>query len=144
MMPDKVGSEDRSLVEGRGLSRPDVLAAVAARDLAALGTALAEGGDPNQRGAGAEPALSHAAWFGEPAMVAALLQAGAEVDATSEVGNTALMHAAARGYLEVVRLLLAGGADPGHRNKWNLSAVDWAQWPESHAEIEAELAARSG
>ncbi len=121
------------------MSQSDVLAAIAARDLEALGAALAGGGDPNQRGAGAEPALSHAAWNGEPAMVTALLQAGAEVDAASDGGNTALMHAAARGQLEVVRLLLAGGAEPSHRNKWDLAAGDWAQWPENAAEIEAEL-----
>ncbi len=126
-------------MEGRNSSRPDVLAAIAARDLEALGAALAGGGDPNQRGAGGEPALSHAAWNGEPAMVTALLQAGATVGAASDGGNTALMHAAARGYLEVVRLLLAGGAEPSHRNKWKLSAGDWAQWPENAAEIEAEL-----
>ncbi len=126
-------------MEGRNSSRSDVLAAIAARDLEALGAALAGGGDPNQRGAGAEPALSHAAWNGEPAMVTALLQAGAEVDAASDGGNTALMHAAARGQLEVVRLLLAGGAEPSHRNKWDLAAGDWAQWPENAAEIEAEL-----
>ncbi len=121
------------------MSDSDVLAAIAARDPDALGAALAAGGDPNQRGAGAEPALSHATWIGEPAMVTALLQAGAAVDATSDGGNTALMHAAARGQLEVVRLLLAGGAEPSHRNKWKLSAGDWAQWPENAVEIEAEL-----
>lgn len=119
--------------------RPDILAAIVAHDLEALHATLAGGGDPNQRGPGAEPALSHAAWIAEPAMVTALLRAGAEVDAESDSGNTALMHAAARGHLEVVGLLLAGGADPAHRNKWGLSAGDWAQWPENGDAIAAAL-----
>ena len=126
------------------MTEPEVLAAVASGEREALDAALAAGGDPNQRGTGGEPVLSHAAWRGDAAMAAALIDAGAAVDGTSDCGNAALMHAAACGHLEVLRLLLDRGADPAHRNKWELTAEDWAQWPDNAAEILAELEARSG
>jgi ankyrin repeat protein len=126
------------------LSRPDVLAAIAARDRGALRDALANGGDPEQRGPGGEPVLSQAARTGDADLVAALLDAGAAVEAASACGNTALMEAAARGHLDVVKLLLARGARPTRRNKWGLGADDWAKWPENSAEIQAELGARGG
>ncbi len=49
------------------------------------------------------------------------------------------MAAAARGRLEVVERLLEAGADPGHKNKWGLGAEDWAQWPDTTAEVCAVL-----
>jgi ankyrin repeat protein len=121
------------------VSRPDVLHAIAARDGAALREVLAAGGDPNQRGAGGEPALSHAVWSGDSDLVAALLDAGAAADGASDCGNTALMHAVARGYLDIAKLLQSRGASLSRRNKWGLGAEDWAQWPVNGADITAEL-----
>ena len=48
--------------------------------------------------------------FGESAEVVALLEGGAEVNATGEHGCTALHEAAAQGHLAVVKILLAAGA----------------------------------
>jgi ankyrin repeat protein len=70
-----------------------------------------------------------------------LLDPGAAVDGSGQVGNTALMEAAARGHLEIVQALLQAGADPAHRNKWGLAAADWARWPANTAEIRSLLQA---
>ena len=42
-------------------------------------------------------------------------------------GNTPLKFAAALGQLEVIEALLAAGARPDVRNRWNLGAKDWAK-----------------
>lgn len=55
-----------------------------------------------------------------------LLEAGADVDMTNNHGETALMHAAASGYLEVVQQLLAGGADVSRRDSLGRTALHWA------------------
>jgi hypothetical protein len=52
-----------------------------------------------------------AAGEGDASRVASLLDAGADVNAALESGETALIRAASQGRLEVVRLLLAAGAD---------------------------------
>lgn len=85
-----------------------------------VGAALADGADPNaadldpQRGR--IPALVLAAETGRVEPVAALLAAGAEVDAAIEnhrppSGRTALMAAAAGGHIDVLNTLLKAGAD---------------------------------
>ena len=53
----------------------------------------------------------------------ALLDAGADIDARDEHGQTALMHAARDGHASIVRLLVARGADLNHTAKYNLSAL---------------------
>jgi serine/threonine-protein phosphatase 6 regulatory ankyrin repeat subunit B len=53
---------------------------------------------------------------GKAEQVAKLLAAGAEPDATSSRGLTALMVAAARGHLTVVEVLAAHGADVNQRS----------------------------
>ena len=64
-------------------------------------------------------ALYLAAQGGFEAVAAALLDAGADVDAALEkIGLTPLFIASAQGYLPVVRLLLGRGAAVGSRN-WN-------------------------
>ena len=50
---------------------------------------------------------------GRRACVEALLQAGCDVDAVNNSGNTALMYACATGKIECVEALLAGGAQVG-------------------------------
>src|SRR5262245_10374188 len=52
-----------------------------------------------------------------------LLDAGADVDARDEHGQTALMNASRDGHTEVVRLLIERGADLDHTAKYNLSAL---------------------
>ena len=72
--------------------------------------------EPSMHGA---TALYLAAQGGFEAVAAALLDAGADVDAALEkIGLTPLFIASAQGYLPVVRLLLGRGAAVGSRN-WN-------------------------
>jgi ankyrin repeat protein len=62
-----------------------------------------------------------------------LLDAGADIDSATNAGNTALHSAAARGYPNVVRLLVSRGADP---HRWNVNG----HTPEDLAVRLAELA----
>ncbi|MFF8615362.1 ankyrin repeat domain-containing protein [Streptomyces sp. NPDC015350] len=59
--------------------------------------------------------LTRAAENGDAAAVARLLDAGAEADAPNSVRRTALDLAVNAGHVDVVRLLLAAGADPCRR-----------------------------
>eukprot|EP01045_Picozoa_sp_COSAG04_P032143 COSAG04_NODE_6202_length_1385_cov_2.419907_3_plen_85_part_00 len=52
-----------------------------------------------------------ASQYEHSAIVAALLQGGAAVNAANNVGTTALMYAAFHGHPECARLLLEAGAD---------------------------------
>lgn len=52
-------------------------------------------------------------WFSQACEV--LLDAGADLEAKSSSGATALMFASAAGYTDVVKLLLARGADANAR-----------------------------
>jgi len=55
-----------------------------------------------------------------------LLDAGANMNAGTPYGDTALMAAALKGRLAVVELLLRHGADAMRRNQAGAPAVDWA------------------
>ena len=89
-----------------------------------------------------------AAGHAHPAVVVVLLEAGADVHATNREGETAIhlatgprlyehkyqkgkglsavfIHPEAE-ILETVRLLIAAGADPSAKNKFGISALDWA------------------
>src|SRR5205823_13391468 len=73
---------------------------------------LAAGADPNlHEHRGGMTALMFAARQRQTAMVQALIEHGAEVNARSKGGLTVLMHATSGGSPEVVKLLLAHGAD---------------------------------
>ena len=52
-----------------------------------------------------------------PAEIAALLKAGADINAEDSSGWTALMYAAQAGKLESLKFLLTAGAKAGHRSK---------------------------
>ncbi len=79
------------------------------RDFA--GTLLEKGADPNVMVAG-RLLLSGVAFRGKTAMMQILLENGAQVDAASSNGETALFSAAKGRSAEGVRLLLARGANP--------------------------------
>jgi hypothetical protein len=55
-----------------------------------------------------------------------LIDNGADPDLCDECGNTALMRAAKRGHPEVVRVLLAAGAQPRTKNVYGNTARDFA------------------
>jgi uncharacterized protein len=83
-------------------------------------------------GAGAEvnfygwSPLAYAAWNGHAEIAGYLIKHGAEVDAKTENGSTALFFAARFGHADVVKLLLANKADPTIANDAGDTAVDWA------------------
>lgn len=72
------------------------------------------------------PPLIYAAFNGHTAVAEYLLTKGAEVNATTENGSTALLFAARFGHIEVVELLLRHKADPNVVNERGASAIDWA------------------
>ena len=69
--------------------------------------------------------LHYAASGGHNHIVSKLLAAGANIDALSPNGTTALMLAARRGSLTPYQTLLKAGADPRPINQANLSAADY-------------------
>ena len=72
--------------------------------------------------------LHAAAEHGLKDVLLALIKAGAEVDAKTETGDTALIKAAGKGdmRLEIVRILLVAGADPLATDARNNTALDVA------------------
>jgi ankyrin repeat protein len=76
---------------------------------------ISRGADPNARGAKDDcTALAIAAALGKPLALrfcAALLDAGADVNAPDTFGRTPLMYAALNGNLDIVTLLIDNGAD---------------------------------
>ena len=72
------------------------------------------------------PPLIYAAFNGHAAVVDYLLKKGAEINATTANGSTALLFAARFGHLEVVELLLQNNADPNIANERGATAIDWA------------------
>jgi len=72
-------------------------------------------------------ALHYAASGPSPDLVSWLVGKGAEIDALSPNGTTALMMAAGYGPLSSVERLLKAGADPTRRNQQGLSAADFAR-----------------
>ena len=72
------------------------------------------------------PPLIYAAFNGHTAVAEYLLGKGAEVNAKTENGSTALLFAARFGHIEVVELLLQNKADPNIANERGATAIDWA------------------
>ncbi len=83
-------------------------------------------------------ALHYAASGPSPDLVSWLLAKGAEIDAPSPNGTTALMMAAGYGPLTSVERLLKAGADPTRRNQQGLSAADFARRA-GHAKLAQQL-----
>ena len=71
--------------------------------------------------------LHYAATGPEPKLVALLIDRGADLNAGSPNGTTALMMAAQYGSEDSVKLLLSRGADPKRRSQLDLNAVDFAR-----------------
>lgn len=94
----------------------ELFAAIRRGDSAAVKLLLSEGADPNELGLDAKRPLAVAAASNFPEIAAALIAAGARVDATDLLGATALHDMVARGNVAMVELLLAHGADVGKRD----------------------------
>jgi ankyrin repeat protein len=71
--------------------------------------------------------LHYAASGPEPGVVGFLLDAGADVDAVSPDGSTALMLAARYGDERIIDMLLQRGADPQLKNPHGAVAADYAR-----------------
>ena len=74
---------------------------------------------------------------GDVPALEALLDAGADLNARDEQGQTALMNASRDGHTAMVRLLVARGADLNHTAKFNLSALMLAVINGRHAIVGA-------
>jgi ankyrin repeat protein len=90
-------------------------------------------------------ALHLAAHYERPEVVAALIAAGADVDATADndIGNTPLMAAVAGNSVAALERLLAAGADVERQDKSGLTALALAQG-EGRREVAAVLMKRAG
>ncbi len=75
------------------------------------------------------PLLAHAIYGGEKAdeVFEFILSSGADLDQTSNGGATALMAAASTGRLEIVKRLVESNASVDHKDKKDLTAVDYAK-----------------
>lgn len=104
---------------------------------------LQAGGDPNSHDEAGRSLLSLVVtgWFRPAtsrAMVKALIEAGADVDAPDRLGKTPLMESI-HGEPELVRLLLQAGADPNREGPDGFSALELARY--YHSDDIAELMA---
>ena len=73
-------------------------------------------------------ALHFASKYGHADVVKALIDAGAQVNASTDGGYTALQLASMKGYLPVVNTLLAAGADIKTKSDFGVTALHWASY----------------
>jgi Ankyrin repeats (3 copies) len=71
--------------------------------------------------------LTNAVTSGDESTVSALLAYGADVNETTNGGQTALILAIIFGHTNLVRLLVNAGANPELRDNLGLNAIEWAQ-----------------
>ena len=88
-----------------------------------MGLLLAKGADANFAGQWGHTALMEA---NTAAKVKLLVDHGAALNATDEAGETALIHAAERGDVEVIAALLQAGADATVRDRNGVTLLMWA------------------
>jgi ankyrin repeat protein len=82
--------------------------------------------------------LIYAATGGHNDVVTFLAQRGANLDAASPNGTTALMMAVREHRLDTARLLIGRGADINHRNQDGATALSWAKRG-NETDLEKEL-----
>ena len=97
-----VAQEAEEAAEAEG---PDIIGPVMDGNVRAVSSAIDDGADPNEADDGL-PVLVYAALQGQTDIVTALIEAGANVNATGPSEATALMYAAAGGHMEVLQALI--------------------------------------
>ena len=98
---------------------------------------------PHSHPSDATTQLRLAAADGDAGSVKALLAEGAFVNGTNDNQQTALMRAAFFGHQEVVRLLIAAGADTETKDKLGFTALDWSE-ARGYPEVAQLLRSSSG
>src|SRR3954447_712949 len=118
------------LLAACGTRNVDTPLTAAARrgDAAAVARPVENGADPHQRsGVNDRPALLHAVHKHQLATAAALLDAGADPNRGGPHNYTPLMMAAGYGQTDMVKLLLARGANAGISDDRGFTALDYAR-----------------
>lgn len=104
-----------------------LIRAARAGDVKEIGKLLRSGADPNfGGGVNGWPPLIHAIHKKQIASMKALIAGGANIEATSRVGETPLMMASGYGDAAAVQVLLAAGANPEKRDNDDKTALDYA------------------
>jgi len=107
---------------------PSPLASAARNgDVTAIRQLTAHGADPNEAsGENGWTPLMHAIHKNQLASVKALLESGASPNVAASGGMTPLMMASGYGYSDIVRALLARGADSHAADEHHERAIDYA------------------
>ena len=117
--PHWAAAQEAQEEESAEAEGPDIISPVMDGDVRAVRSAIDDGADPNEADDGL-PVLVYAALQGQTDIVTALIEAGANVNATGPSEATALMYAAAGGHMEVLQALIEAGAD--------VNATDSSGW----------------
>ena len=106
-----------------------LISAARAGNVSMIRLLTSRGADPNLRDAAVNSwtPLLHAVHKGQPGSIAALLDAGADANGSDSYGTTPLMMAAGYGYTDIVRILLARGANPRLPTREGITAIDLAR-----------------
>jgi len=143
---DKLVAKNHTVINARDLSsgRTAFHIAVARRDVVWVNYIAAQGGNPNiADGRGVTPIML-AGQLGWPEGIQALIDAGARVDEPNSTGETPLISAVHRRDTQVMRLLLAAGADPDRTDNSGRSARDYAKQDGADSVTLAEIERSAG
>lgn len=127
-------SNDTWRVVLTGSGWPPLWCAATLGDRDVVARELKSGADPNATGDQGTTPLHVAALYGHPEVVGLLLGAGADANRVDPHGNGPLWTAVHQaclarrtdGNLAIVKMLLAGGADPDHKNRYGRSSRESA------------------
>lgn len=99
--------------------RLSLIDAIQNGSLTQVQAAIARGEDVNIRNKDGYPAITLAVYRGDPKIVEALITAKVNLNAPDNSSWTPLMSAAQSGRIEIVRILIQGGANPNQGNTAN-------------------------
>jgi len=106
-----------------------LIAAARTGNVAMIRLLTSRGADPNLPDAAVNSwtPLLHAVHKAQPGAITALLDAGANANGADSSGTTPLMMAAGYGYTDIVKILLARGANPRLPMRDGVTAIDLAR-----------------